>query len=96
MLPTFAEGCCNALIEAMACGLPIISSDREFNWDVLNADNSIMIDPENVDEIANAIAELRDNSEKRKEMSKAALHTAANLTIRIRAEKIAEFMEEAK
>ena len=96
VLPTLAEGCCNAVIEAMACGLPIISSDREFNWDVLNADNSIMIDPENVDEIANAIAELRDNSEKRKEMSKADLHTAANLTIRIRAEKIAEFMEEAK
>ena len=96
VLPTLAEGCCNAVIEAMACGLPIISSDREFNWDVLNADNSIMVDPENVDEIANAIAELRDNSEKRKEMSKAALHTAANLTIRIRAEKIAEFMEEAK
>ena len=80
----------------MACGLPIISSDREFNWDVLNAENSIMVDPENVDEIANAIAELRDNSEKRKEMSKAALNTAANLTIRIRAEKIAEFMEEAR
>ena len=96
VLPTLAEGCCNAVIEAMACGLPIISSDMEFNWDVLNADNSIMVDPENVDEIANAIAELRDNSEIRKEMSKVALHTAANLTIRIRAEKIAEFMEEAK
>ena len=80
----------------MACGLPIISSDREFNWDVLNADNSIMIDPENVDEIANAIAKLRDNPDKRKEMSKAALTTAANLTIRIRAEKIAEFIEEAR
>ena len=94
VLPTLAEGCCNAVIEAMACGLPIISSDREFNWDVLNAGNSIMIDPENVDEIANAIAELRDNPDKRKQMSKAALNTAANLTIRIRAEKIAEFMEE--
>ena len=96
VLPTLAEGCCNAVIEAMACGLPIISSDREFNRDVLNADNSIMIDPENVDEIANAIAELRDNPDKRKEMSKAALNTAANLTIRIRAEKIAEFIEEAR
>lgn len=96
VLPTLAEGCCNAVIEAMACGLPIISSDREFNWDVLNAENSIMVDPENVDEIANAIAELRDNPDKRKEMSKAALNTAANLTIRIRAEKIAEFIEEAR
>ena len=55
-----------------------------------------MIDPENVEEIANAIAELRDNPDKRKQMSKAALNTAANLTIRIRAEKIAECMEEVK
>lgn len=94
VLPTLAEGCCNAVIEAMACGLPVISSDREFNWDVLNNDNSIMVDPEKVDEIANAIALLRDNPDMRKEMSKAALQTAANLTIRIRAEKIAEFMEE--
>ena len=44
--------------------------------------------------VANAIAELRDNPDKRKKMSKAALHTAANLTIRIRAEKILEFIEE--
>ena len=49
VLPTLAEGCCNAVIEAMACSLPIISSDREFNWDVLNAENSIMIDSQNVD-----------------------------------------------
>ncbi|MCF2660292.1 glycosyltransferase family 4 protein [Parabacteroides distasonis] len=94
VLPTLAEGCCNAVIEAMACGLPVISSDREFNWDVLNNDNSIMVDPEKVDEIANAIALLRDNPDMRKDMSKAALQTAANLTIRIRAEKIAEFIED--
>lgn len=42
--------------------------------------------------VANAIAELRDNPDKRKKMSKAALHTAANLTIRVRAEKIVEFI----
>ena len=55
-----------------------------------------MVNPESVEDIANAIAELRDNPDKRKEMSKAALHTAANLTIRIRAEKIVKFMEEAR
>ena len=57
ILPTRAEGCCNAIIEAMACGLPVISSNLPFNWDVLNNDNSIMISPNNIDEIAASIVE---------------------------------------
>lgn len=92
ILPTLAEGCCNAVIEAMACGLPVISSDREFNWDVLNADNSIMINPESVEDIAKAIAELRDNVIKRKKMSEEAIKTAEKLTIEERVRKIIEFM----
>lgn len=94
ILPTLAEGCCNAVIEAMACGLPVISSDREFNWDVLNADNSILVNPESVEEITKAIAELRDNVIRRKQMSDGAVKTAAKLTIGERARKIIEFIEE--
>ena len=93
VLPTLAEGCCNAIVEAMACGLPIISSNRPFNWDVLNDSNSIMIDPENIQEIANAIKELRDNPVKRNALSDGALETAKNLTIELRAESIVKFME---
>lgn len=94
VLPTLAEGCCNAIVEAMACGLPIISSNRPFNWDVLNDTNSIMIDPENVQEIAIAIKELRDNPEKRNALSDGALETAKNLTIEQRAESILNFIKE--
>ena len=93
VLPTLAEGCCNAIVEAMACGLPIISSNRPFNWDVLNDSNSIMIDPENIQEIANAIRVIRDDPAKRTVLSRGALETAANLTIKQRAESIAKFME---
>jgi glycosyltransferase involved in cell wall biosynthesis len=93
VLPTLAEGCCNAIVEAMACGLPIISSNRPFNWDVLNDSNSIMIDPESIQEIANAIKVLRDNPEKRNALSVGALETAKNLTIEQRVESIVEFME---
>lgn len=93
VLPTLAEGCSNAIVEAMACGLPVISSNLPFNWDVLNERNSIMVDPMNVDEIAEGIKVIKSDSVKRDGMSKAALSTAAELTIDQRAEKIISFIE---
>lgn len=92
VLPTLAEGCCNAIIEAMACGLPIISSDRPFNDDILNDENSIRIDPENIEEIKIAIMKLRDNPELRESMSQASLKMAEKLDIKHRAANILEFM----
>ena len=92
VLPTQAEGCCNAIVEAMACGLPIISSDRSFNWDVLNDSNSIMVDPNDTKQIADAIVELRDNIGKRDQLSKGALETAKYLTIEQRAKSILAFI----
>lgn len=94
VLPTLEEGCCNAIIEAMACGLPIISSDRSFNYDVLDETNSIMVDPMNVLEIKDAIVKLRDNVEIRKRMSAASLAKAAQLTISERASTILEFINQ--
>lgn len=93
VLPTLHEGCCNAIVEAMSCGLPIISSNLPFNWDVLNERNSIMIDPNDIEEIKNAIVTLKNNDSLRQSMSDAALESAANLTIDKRARGILEFMQ---
>ena len=93
VLPTQHEGCCNAVIEAMACGLPVISSNLPFNWDVLDDSNSIMVDPDNIEEIANAIKALRDNPVLLERLSEGALKKAEKLTIKNRAEEILHFME---
>ena len=92
VLPTLAEGCCNAIIEAMACGLPIISSALPFNDDILTPDNSIRVNPMDLDGIKKAIIQLRDNKPLRQAMSYAALCTAQQFDINNRAKKILSFM----
>ena len=93
VLPTLEEGCCNAIVEAMACGLPIVSSDRSFNYDILNENNSIMVDPLNVQEIADAIKMVLYNSSLQERLHKGALKKAEDLTLQKRALYIQSVLE---
>lgn len=92
VLPTLAEGCCNAVVEAMACGLPIISSNLSFNWDVLDESNSILVEPTNVEQIAQAIKSLKEDRYLRDILSDGALKKAESLTIEHRAAAILSFI----
>lgn len=94
VLPTLAEGCCNAIIEAMACGLPIISSDLPFNDDILDETNSIRVDPNSIEQIADAIRYLKDNPQVREAMSAASLEKVKGLDISNRAKRIIQFIRE--
>lgn len=94
VLPTDNEGCSNAIIEALACGLPIISSDEPFNYDILNEKNSILIDSQNIDSIAEAIIKLKDDSLLRNRLSEGAIATARGMSITSRAQRIVSFMQE--
>lgn len=93
VLPTLNEGCCNAVIEALACGLPVISSDCPFNYDVLDESNSLLIAPENVESIADAIKKVKNDEEMRRNLSNGALAKAKDLTLSQRVEKILSFIE---
>ncbi len=92
-LPTQNEGCCNAIVEAMACGCPIISSNRSFNYDILDSTNSIMIDPNDVENLKKAIVELKINENKRKTLEIGSLSKSEELTLESRAKKIIDFMK---
>jgi glycosyltransferase involved in cell wall biosynthesis len=94
ILPTLHEGSNNSIIEAMACGLPIISSNLSFNFDILDPAYSILIDPLYIEQIADGIKQLKNNPEIRIKMSEKALIASQNFDIKVRAKKILAFIEQ--
>ena len=93
VLPTRGEGCCNAIVEALSCGLPVISSDLPFNDGILDETNSLRIDVENVEQITESIMALYRDPALCGKLSQGALKSAAALRIETRAERILDFME---
>ena len=93
VLPTLAEGCCNAIVEAMACGLPVISADLPFNDDILDNSNSIRIDPMDIKALTEAMKELTMDNEMRRSLSTGAIRRANSLGIEERARKIYQFID---
>lgn len=92
VLPTLNEGCCNAIVEALSCGLPVISSNLPFNDDILDDTCSIRIDPTNVKEIKDAILLLKNDKILKERLAKGALAKSESLAIETRAQRVLEFI----
>jgi glycosyltransferase involved in cell wall biosynthesis len=92
VLPTLNEGCCNAIVEALSCGVPVISSNLPFNDDILDESCSVRIDPTNVEEVKNAILLLKNNKALREKLAKGALKKSEALSIDTRAQRVLEFI----
>lgn len=93
VLPTKHEGCANVIVEALGCGLPIISSKKDFNKEVLNDECAILIDPDDEQQLKAAIEKLRDNKELRESMAEASEKMGQTLTIEKRTKKILDLEE---
>lgn len=91
-MPTLHEGSCNAIIEAMACGLPIISSNiPEIQFQCDN-DSSILVDPLNVEELKASIETIFEDDNRLKEMSLAAYKYSAQFSLNKRAQDILDYL----
>jgi len=69
MLPSFYEGFGLTILEAQACGVPVITSDVSSMPEVAG-DSALMVDPEKVLEIKAAIEKVLGDEKLRKELVK--------------------------
>ncbi len=72
--PTYAEGFSNTILEAMATGLPIVSTTSVGVVDCLrDEENALLVAPGDVDGLRAAMARLRDDERLRERLAGAAL-----------------------
>jgi glycosyltransferase involved in cell wall biosynthesis len=63
-----AEGFGYPVVEAMACGCPVVTSDRSSTAEIAS-DAAVLVDPESPEAIANAVLELAANQQARASLS---------------------------
>jgi glycosyltransferase involved in cell wall biosynthesis len=77
VLPSRSEGFSNALIEAMAAGLPCIATDVGGNGEAIqHGRNGLLVPADDRDALANAIEELLGNPAAASRLGEAARRTA--------------------
>jgi glycosyltransferase involved in cell wall biosynthesis len=79
ILPSFAEGTPNSVIEAMAHGLPVIASRVGGLPDLISDESGILVAPGDVAALAEAMRLLASNGSLRESMGRAARQRYVNL-----------------
>ncbi len=92
VLPTLSEGSCNAVIEAIACGLPIVTSIGEFMDDIVDESLALRVDPMSVVDIRYAIKALKNDVNRRAAMVNACLQSRNRYDINLRAKKFVDWV----
>ncbi|MEN3014401.1 MAG: glycosyltransferase [Endomicrobiia bacterium] len=100
VLSSSFEGFGNVLLEAMACGVPVISTDCPFgpNEIIKNGENGILVPVNDEDALCNAIVKLLKDKELREKLVLNGLKTVQNFDVKnmvLNYEKIFEFVMDA-
>jgi len=93
VLPTLAEGSCNAVTEALATGLPLVLSDIPSMREQVTDQAALFVDPLDPDRIRAAILQLQQSEDLRKRMSQAAVELANQTTLEGRARRILDWID---
>ena len=91
VLPSLAEGMSVAVIEALACGVPIVVSDRPFNRNFLDEECAVFVDPLDARSISEGISAVLESAERRRQMSEAGRKRAQQHSLSVRARAVLEF-----
>jgi glycosyltransferase involved in cell wall biosynthesis len=76
VLPSRAEGLSNALLEAMAAGLPVVATRVGGTADVIiSGENGLLVPPEDASALAEALTSLFQNTARKEELGCAARRT---------------------
>jgi glycosyltransferase involved in cell wall biosynthesis len=86
-LPSYNEGMSNALIEAMACGLPVVVTDVGGTYELVK-ENGIIVEKGNSNAIAEAINKIISDNHNYKQMSNKAVEISKEMSWEIKTAKL--------
>lgn len=83
VMPSYQEGLSVALMEAMACGMPIIASRIRGNVDLItDKENGLLVSVSDIEGYKRAITELVESRQKRMQMGQANKHRVKEFDIK--------------
>ncbi len=85
------EGFGLPVLEAMACGCPVLISDIPPLFEITN-NNSIIVDPRNVDEVSSSLKMITETQEIIKDLKRKSLERSKQFTWSIAGEKLKKFV----
>ena len=94
ILPSIHEGFGLPLVEAMACGVPCITSNKHSPPEVVG-DSGILVDPYNVTEISDAMIKLGKDEKLRSELSQKALVRSKDFSWKTNAASLLQLYEKS-